>query len=125
MREVGQLGAEGGGQVVAAALDQDEVQLGELLDQAVDGLQVDRGVLADGGVRAAARLHADDALDGQRPAAHQELRVLLGVDVVGDGGDVVASRSRLQSASISAVLPEPTGPATPPPAAVAFVQSCS
>ena len=41
-------------------------------------------------MRAAAGLDADDALLGQRPAAHQELGVLLGVDVVGDDGDVVA-----------------------------------
>ena len=90
MQQIRQLRAERGGQVVAAALDDDEVQLGELARQAVDRVQVDRRVLADRGVRAAARLDADDALLGQRPAAHQELRVLLGVDVVGHDGDVVA-----------------------------------
>ena len=29
----------------------------------------------------------DDALAGQRPRADQELRVFLGIDVVGNGGD--------------------------------------
>ena len=93
-RQVGQLGAEGGGQVVAAALDDDEVERrGSVRDSAVDGVEVDRRVLADRGVRAAAGLDADDALLGQRAAAHQELRVLLGVDVVGDDGDLVAGRA--------------------------------
>ena len=87
--EIRQLRAERGGQVVAAALDDDEVQLGELARQAVDRVEVDRRVLADRRVRAAARLDADDALLGQRPAAHQELGVLLGVDVVRHHGDVV------------------------------------
>jgi hypothetical protein len=51
---------------------------------AVDRLQVDRRVLADGGVRAAAGLHAHDALG--RPARRhgQQALVFLGVDVVGD-----------------------------------------
>ena len=88
--EVRQLGAERRGQVVAAALDDDQVQLRELARQAVHRVEVDRRVLADGGVRAAARLDADDALLRQRPAARQELRVLLGVDVVGHHRDVVA-----------------------------------
>ena len=88
MRQVGQLGAERRGQVVAAALDDHEVQLGELARQAVDGVEVDRRVLADRRVRAAAGLDADDALLGEGAAAHQELGVLLGVDVVGDDGDV-------------------------------------
>ena len=62
MREVGQLGAERGAEVVAAALDDHQLELREALDQAVDGGQVDRRVLADRGVRAAAGLDADDAL---------------------------------------------------------------
>src|SRR5205823_1771664 len=43
--QVRQLGAEGRGQVVAAALDDDQVQLRELARQAVDGVEVDRRVL--------------------------------------------------------------------------------
>ena len=76
--------------------------------------EIDRGILADRGVRASAGLDAEDALRRQRAGADQELGVLAGVDVVGDGRDVVAPReSCLQSASISAVLPEPTGPPMP------------
>src|SRR5882762_6501754 len=41
-------------------------------------------------MRAAARFHADDALRRQRIVAHQELRVLLGVDVVRHHRDLVA-----------------------------------
>ena len=41
------------------------------------------------------RLDADDALLGQRAAANQELRVLLGVDVVRHRGDVVLGAERL------------------------------
>jgi hypothetical protein len=52
--------------------------------------KVDGGVLADGGVRTAARLDAHDALDRQGVGDGQEARILLGVDVVGDGADVVA-----------------------------------
>ena len=76
--------------------------------------EVHRGVLADRGVRAAAGLDADDALGRQRLGAHQDLRVLLGVDVVGDDRDLVVGRAgALHSTSSSAVLPEPTGPPTP------------
>ena len=87
--------------------------VGNRRPRVVDRVEVDRGVLADGGVRAAAGLDAHDALGRERAASHQELRVLLGVDVVGDDGDLEPSRRCLQSASTSAVFPEPTGPATP------------
>ena len=55
-----------------------------------DRLEVDRGVLADGRVRAAAGLDAEDALRRQGIVAHQELGVLAGVDVVGHRRDLVA-----------------------------------
>jgi hypothetical protein len=41
-------------------------------------------------VRAAARLDADDPLWLERTGTGEKLGVFLGVDVVGDGGDVVA-----------------------------------
>ena len=88
--EIGELGREGRRQVVAADLDQDQVEVGEAPHQVVDGGEVDRGVLADRGVRAAAGLDPDDALERQRLGAHQELGVLAGVDVVGDRGDRLA-----------------------------------
>ena len=88
--EVRQLRAEGGREVVAAGLHEHDVRLGKLGQHAVDGLQVDRGVLADRRVRAAAGFHADDPLRRQGLVAHQELGVFLGVDVVGHHGEVVA-----------------------------------
>lgn len=46
-------------------------------------------VLADGGVRAAARLDSLDARGGEGGVADQELGVFVRKDVVGDGGDGV------------------------------------
>ena len=90
--DVGQFGAEGGRQVVAARFDQDQVQRRKFAAQFGHARQVDAGVLADRRVWAAARLDAHDPLRRQRPGARQELRVFLGVDVVGDGCDVVERR---------------------------------
>lgn len=87
--EVAELGAEGGGQVVAAALNKHDVGIGVLDQHAVNGFQVDGAVFTDGGVRAAARLHTHDALGGQGTADGQDALVFLGVDVVGDGHQVV------------------------------------
>ena len=88
-RQIGQFGAERGGEVVAARFDENDVEVGERAVEARHRLEVDRGVLADRGVRAAAGLDADDALGRERFVAHQELRVLLGVDVVGDDAELV------------------------------------
>src|SRR6185503_16291852 len=79
--------------------------------QSRDGLQVDGGVLADGGVRAAAGLDADDALGGERLVAHEEARVFLGVDVVGDGGDVVPVAQGLAQGERERGLPRAYGTA--------------
>src|SRR3989344_4028605 len=87
--QVGELGAEGGRQVVAARLDEDDVGVGVLGQHAVDGLEVDGGVFADGGVGAATGLHAHDAVRVQRAGHGQQAMVFLGVDVVGDDDEVV------------------------------------
>jgi hypothetical protein len=42
--QIRQFGAEGGGQVVAARFDEDDVGIGEVLEHAVNGFQVDGGV---------------------------------------------------------------------------------
>jgi hypothetical protein len=78
-----------------AGLDEDHLERGEAPVQAVHRLEVDRGVLADRRVRAAAGFHPEDAIRRERLVAHQELGVFLGVDVVGDRGDVVALAQRL------------------------------
>ena len=87
--EVRELGAEGGGQVVAAAFHKHDVGVGKLAQHAVDGLQIDGAVFADGGVGAAAGFHAQDALRRKRAAHGEQALVFLGVDVVGDGDEVV------------------------------------
>ena len=92
---VGERRAEDRGQVVAAALDQDEVEraLGTL--ELGDRLEVRRDVVADRGVRAAARLDREDPLGRQHAGAAEEERVLGRVDVVGDDADaqLVAERA--------------------------------
>jgi hypothetical protein len=67
-RQVAEFRAEGGGQVVTTGLDEHDVGIGKLLQHAVDRFEIDRGIFADGGVRAAAGLHAQNALGLQRPA---------------------------------------------------------
>ena len=89
-RQIRQLRAEGGREIVAARLDQNEVEPGEAAVQPLDRLEVDRRILADRGVRAAAGLDADDPLRRERLVAYEELRVLFGVDVVRHDRDVVA-----------------------------------
>src|SRR5947208_6274836 len=61
-RQVRELRAEGGGQIVAPRFDEDDVQVREALRQPSDRLQVDGGIFADRGVRATAGLDADDTL---------------------------------------------------------------
>jgi len=55
-RQVRKLGREGRGQIVAAGLDQHEIERGEFLPHVGDRGEIDRGVLADRGVRTAAGL---------------------------------------------------------------------
>ncbi len=49
-----------------------------------DGGEVHAGVVADGGVRAAAGLDADDAVRGEGFVADEKLGVLAGIDVIGN-----------------------------------------
>src|SRR5690606_3052981 len=80
---VDQAGGEGGGEVVAAGLHQDQIQGRVRGDQGVDGVEVGGDVVADGGVRAAGGVHGGDALVGQGGVAAKEVGVLGGVDDVG------------------------------------------
>jgi hypothetical protein len=57
------------------------------LVERIDGAQIERGILADRGVRAAAGFNAHHPVGGQRLHAHKRLGVLAGVDVIGDDGD--------------------------------------
>ncbi len=75
--------------------------------------QIHGSIFANGGVGTTAGLDAADRA-GERALTDQELGVFAGVNVVGDDGDVDTrpGRRRLRP-STSAVLPRPTGPATP------------
>ena len=66
---VDQARAERGGQVVAAALHQHQVERAEPRLQLLDRVQVGGDVVADGGVRAAAGLHRADPVVGQHARA--------------------------------------------------------
>ena len=87
--QVAQFRAEGGGEVVAAGFDQYQFQIGVAALQVVDGGQVHAGILADGGVGAAAGFYAQDAVGWEGIVFQEEVRVFPCVDVVGDDGDVV------------------------------------
>ena len=80
---VGQRGREDRGQVVAAALDEDDVQRPGRGLELLDGLEVGGDVVADRGVRAAAGLDRGDPVLRQHARGAQELGVLGRVDVVG------------------------------------------
>jgi colanic acid/amylovoran biosynthesis protein len=110
-RDVGELRAERRRQVVAARFDEDQVELPEAPAHVVDRREVDRGVLADRGVRATAGLDAHDALRGERARAGQELRVLLGIDVVGHDRDLVLRAHVLAQAIDQGRLARADGPA--------------
>ncbi len=86
--EVGQFGAEGGGQVVAAAFYKYHVGVGKLFQHAVDGFEVDRGVFANGSMGAAACFNAHDAIGIQGTTDSEQALIFFGVDVVGDGHQV-------------------------------------
>ena len=88
--------AEGQGEVVAAALDEDEIAVGELAFQFFHGGEVHARVLADGGVRARPGFHAHD-LFGFKDAVQFTLDVLgvfCGDHVVGDDERLDASADK-------------------------------
>ena len=89
-RQVGELRRKRRGEIVAAGFDQHQIEIGKFLSHVGDRGEIDRGILADRGVRTAAGLDAGDALGRERAGAHQIFGVPFGVDVVGDGGDLVA-----------------------------------
>src|SRR5206468_6858682 len=80
------------GEVAAAALDEKKLKPWKSLLELPHPREVGRRVLPDRRVRAPAGLDADDPLGRQRTAAHEELGVLLRVDVVGDDRHVELGR---------------------------------
>ena len=87
--QIGQFRRKGGGQIVAAGFDDHQIKAREGFIHVGDGGEVDRGVLADGSMRAATGLDPDDALGRQGAGTGQELGILAGVDVIGDDGNGV------------------------------------
>ena len=98
---------------VAAALHEDQLQSGVRALELVDGFEIHRRILPDRGVRTAARLDAADAVRRQRSLPDQELRVFERVDVFVTTARLTEPVSAALRRSTRAVLPVPTGPATP------------
>ena len=86
---VHKLRAETRGEVVAAAFEKNQIEMGMALRQFVERVEVQRRVLANRGVRTAAGLHAQDAIRGQRFAPHEKLHVFAREDVVGDNAELI------------------------------------
>src|SRR6185295_9680259 len=87
--------AEARGEVIAAALEKDDVEAGMPRGHLVQRVEVQRGVLADGGVRTPAGLHADDPIGRQGFAADEKLHFLAREDVVGDDAEPILLAHRL------------------------------
>ena len=75
---------EGGGEIVAARLHENDVQRRKVLLQLLDGQQVRRDVVPDGRVRAGTGFDGADSVSVEHAGRPQEARVFVGVDVVGD-----------------------------------------
>lgn len=86
---IGEFAAVAGGEVVATGFDEEEVGV-ELALEFLEGEEVGGDVVADGGVGATTGLDGADAFGGKGAMADEELAVLAGEDVVGDGGEVHA-----------------------------------
>ena len=88
--QIREFGAEGRSEVVAAAFDENDVEVGEARRQARDCFEVDGCVFADCGVWAAAGFNTYDAVRRQRVVGDEELGVFFGIDVVGDDRALIA-----------------------------------
>src|ERR1043166_9265091 len=83
---INDVGAEVGGKIIAARLDEKQVGLKTAMEF-LQGDQVCGDVFTDGGVRASAGLHGANALGCQGLMPDEELYIFLGENVGGDGGD--------------------------------------
>ncbi len=84
--KIGQLPAKAGGEIVAAGLEQEQIRAKAPV-QLFERLQVQGDVIADGGMRAAPRLHRPDSLRFQRAVTDEEFAIFFGENIVGDCGD--------------------------------------
>ena len=90
--EVCQFRAERGGEVVSAAFHQHQLKAGMAGLKLFNCLNVHGGVFADGGMRAAARFNADDAVGLKGVVTQQKFCILAGINVVGDDSHGAAGR---------------------------------
>ena len=74
--------------IVEDEIIEDDLELGPLADDVGHRRQVDRGILADRGMRTAAGFDPAHPIGGQHLRARQRLGVLARIDVVGDDADL-------------------------------------
>jgi hypothetical protein len=87
-RQIGQLWQEGCGEIIAARLDQNQIELRKFGAHLGDRGEVDRCVLANRSVGAPSGFNSGDAFCCTGAQAHQVFGVPFGVDVVGDTRDI-------------------------------------
>src|SRR6516165_6231868 len=87
--EIGEVGRESRGEIIPARFDKDQIELWKTRAHRRNGGEIDRGILADRGMRTAAGLDAKDALGVKRSGLGQNARIFLGVNVIGDRGYVI------------------------------------
>jgi hypothetical protein len=81
---IGEIGAECRGQIVTAALDENQIDLSQGVLKIGYSLQIHGAVFPDRGVRATAGFHTTHAFGGQSAHADQELCVFASVDIIGN-----------------------------------------
>ena len=96
--DVHQFGRECGGEVIATAFDEDELEGGEAAVELGHGGVIHAGVVPDGGVRAAAGFDAHDALGGEGVLTDEEFGVFACVDIIGDDSHIEFSTEPLAEA---------------------------
>lgn len=83
---IDQLWGKGGGEIVAAAFDEQQLETGEFRLQCTTGLLVHRRVVADRGVRTSAGFDSSDPFGRQCRVPNEELSILRAIDVIGHYG---------------------------------------
>lgn len=95
IREIRQFVRERRREVVAAAFDEYDVEVGKAFDELLDGGVVGAGVFAGGGVWTSTGFEALNAFRSNGVVAHQALGVFAGIDVVRDDADSSLFAQRL------------------------------
>jgi hypothetical protein len=88
-RSIDQFRTEAGGQIVTAALEEDDVEIRKSLLHFRNGVEIDGRVFSYRRVWAAARLHSNNAGRWKRFASHQEFHVFLCEDIVCDDAELI------------------------------------